>query len=58
MKKGSKCINEGQCHTCKYAQYMGNNIKVQGKTIYVGINYKCNYLELKEVKMHIEIPDF
>ena len=58
MKKGNKCNNNGQCHNCNHAEYLGNEIQIQGKTIYVGIKYRCNYLELEEVKMHFETRGF
>lgn len=47
-----KC--DKQCPTCKYGEYIGVDVKQQGKTIYGHLKFACHYLDVKTVKMLIE----
>ena len=48
-----KCNKD--CPTCKYSEYVGADTKIQGKTIYCNLKFMCHHLDIKKVKMNIEI---
>ena len=48
-----KC--DKKCIFCSYGKYLGVDVQTQGKTINCNLKFACYYLDVKKVKMNIEV---